>query len=139
MISWCEDEFYHERIALAQELGHEWCQPREVEVEKVDAAVAPYRERFLSFGLRYVLIIPVVLNDELKGILLLGSDKSSETHGSKIQRCIDLAAPCQWRRAPHGRIAHFDTPRRAIPGAWHQPFPQREYWHRHVSRRWCQR
>ncbi len=114
MISWCEDQFFHERIALPQELGHEWCQPREVEIEKVDAAVAPYKERFLSFGLRYVLIIPVVLNDELKGILLLGSDKSSETHGSNIQRCIDLAgrlavalASAEREEALY-RQAHFD-------------------------------
>ncbi len=91
MISWHDDQFIHERIALPQDIGHDWCQPREVEVEKVNTDVAPYKERFLSYGLRYVLIIPVVLNDELKGILLLGSDKSFETHGSRLQRCIDIA------------------------------------------------
>lgn len=114
MISWCEDQFIHERIALPKELGHDWCQPREVEVKLVDPAVAPYRERFLSYGLRYVLIIPVVLNDELKGILLLGSDKSFESHGSKVQRCIDLAgrlavalASAEREEALY-RQAHFD-------------------------------
>jgi diguanylate cyclase (GGDEF)-like protein len=114
MISWCEDKFIHERIALPKELGHDWCQPREVEVKLVDPAVAPYRERFLSYGLRYVLIIPVVLNDELKGILLLGSDRSFESHGSKVKRCIDLAgrlavalASAEREEALY-RQAHFD-------------------------------
>ena len=114
MISWHEDQFIHERIALPQDLGHDWCQPREVEIEKVDATVAPYRERFLSYGLRYVLIIPVVLNDELKGILLLGSDNSFETQGSMIQRCIDLAGrlavalASAEREEVLYRQAHFD-------------------------------
>jgi diguanylate cyclase (GGDEF)-like protein len=68
----------------------------------------------MDYGLRYVLIIPVVLNDELKGILLLGSDNSFESHGSKIQRCIDLAgrfavalASAEREEALH-RQAHFD-------------------------------
>ena len=91
MISWHEGQFIHERVALPQDIGHDWCQPREVEVENVSTDFAPYKERFLSYGLRYVLIIPVVLNDELKGILLLGSDKSFETHGSRLKRCIDIA------------------------------------------------
>lgn len=114
MISWFEDQFIHERVALPQELGNDWCQPSEVEIEEIDASVAPYKERFLSFGLRYVLIIPVVLNEELKGILMLGSDRSSETHGSKIQRCIDLAgrlavalASAEREEALY-RQAHFD-------------------------------
>jgi diguanylate cyclase (GGDEF)-like protein len=114
MISWCADQFVHERIALPEELGHDWCQPREVEVKMVDPAVAPYRKRFLSYGMRYVLIIPVVLNDELKGILLLGSDKSFESHGSKVKRCIDLAgrlavalASAEREEALY-RQAHFD-------------------------------
>lgn len=114
MISWYEDQFIHERIALPQELGHEWCQPREVEIEKIDSDVAPYKERFLSYGLRFVLIIPVVLNDELKGILLLGSDRSFETNGGRLQRCVDLAGrlavalASAEREEVLYRQAHFD-------------------------------
>jgi diguanylate cyclase (GGDEF)-like protein len=114
MISWCEDKFMHERIGLPQELGHDWCQPREVEIKMVDPAVAPYRERFLKYGIRFVLIIPVVLQDELKGILLLGSTKSFESHGARVQRCIDLAgrlavalASAEREEALY-RQAHFD-------------------------------
>jgi diguanylate cyclase (GGDEF)-like protein len=114
MISWCEDQFTHERIALPKELGHDWCQPREVEVKMVNPAVAPYRDRFLTYGMRFVLIIPVVLNDELKGILLLGSGKSFESHGARVQRCIDLAgrlavalASAEREEALY-RQAHFD-------------------------------
>ena len=91
MISWHEDKYNHERISLPQELGHEWCQPRQVEVSQVNGAFAPYKERFLSFGLRYVVIIPVILNDDLKGILLLGSDARFEMQGSKLQIAVDLA------------------------------------------------
>ena len=91
MISWCEDEFTHERVALPQEMGHEWCQPRQVALAEIDGAFAPYKLRFLSFGLTYVVLIPVVLHNDLKGILLLGSDTRFKMHGGKLQRSIDLA------------------------------------------------
>lgn len=91
MISWHEGEFIHERISLPQELGHEWCQPRQVEVATVNGAFAPYKERFLSFGLKYVVIIPVILHDDLKGILLLGSDSRFEMQGGRLQISVDLA------------------------------------------------
>jgi len=91
MISWFEDDYIHERISLPQELGHEWCQPRQVTVADVNGVFAPYKERFLSFGLRYVVIIPVILHDDLKGILLLGSASSFEMQGSKLQVSLDLA------------------------------------------------
>jgi diguanylate cyclase (GGDEF)-like protein len=114
MISWCGGQFVHERIDLPHELGHEWCQPAEVEVKMIDPAIAPYRKRFLSYGMRYVLLIPVILNDELKGILLLGSNKSFETQGSRVKRCIDLAgrlavalASAEREEALY-RQAHFD-------------------------------
>jgi diguanylate cyclase (GGDEF)-like protein len=114
MISWYEDDFTHERIALPQELGNEWCQPRQVTVADVDADLAPYKERFLAFGLKYVLIIPVVLNKELKGILLLGSDSNTELQGSRLRISIDLAgrlavalASAEREEALY-RQAHFD-------------------------------
>ena len=91
MISWFEDEFTHERVALPQEMGHEWCQPRQVSLSEIDGAFAPYKERFLSFGLKFVVLIPVVLHDDLKGILLLGSDTHFEMQGGRLQRSIDLA------------------------------------------------
>jgi diguanylate cyclase (GGDEF)-like protein len=91
MISWHAEEFIHERISLPQEMGHEWCQPRQVKVAEVNGAFAPYKERFLSFGLQYVVIIPVILHDDLKGILMLGSDTRFEMQGSKLQIAIDLA------------------------------------------------
>jgi len=91
MISWFEGDFIHERVALPQEMGHEWCQPRQVSLSQIDGAFAPYKERFLSFGLKYAVLIPVVLHDDLKGILLLGSDTGFEMQGGKLQRSIDLA------------------------------------------------
>ena len=114
MISWFEGEFTHERIALPQELGLEWCQPRQVTVEDVDSASAPYKERFEAFGLKYVVLIPVVLNKELKGILLLGSDSNIELQGSKIGVSVDLAGrlavalASAEREEVLYRQAHFD-------------------------------
>ncbi|RLA28388.1 MAG: hypothetical protein DRR11_16745 [Gammaproteobacteria bacterium] len=114
MISWFEDEFIHERVSLPQELGHEWCQPREVALAEIDGSFAPYKERFLKFGLKYVVLIPVILNDDLKGILLLGSNSSFEMRGGRLQRSIDIAgrlavalASAEREEALY-RQAHFD-------------------------------
>jgi diguanylate cyclase (GGDEF)-like protein len=114
MISWHDEEFTHERISLPQEMGHEWCQPRQVKVNEVNGAFAPYKERFLSFGLQYVVIIPVILHNELKGILLLGSDDRFEMQGSKLKVAIDLAGrlavalASAEREEELYRQAHFD-------------------------------
>ena len=91
MISWFNGDYVHERISLPQELGHDWCQPRQVTLAEVNGTFAPYKERFLGFGLRYVVVIPVILHDDLKGILLLGSDTSLEMRGSSLQVAVDLA------------------------------------------------
>jgi diguanylate cyclase (GGDEF)-like protein len=114
MISWHDDEYIHERISLPQELGHEWCQPRQVKVAETNGTFAPYKERFLSFGLPYVVIIPVILHDDLKGILLLGSENRFEMQGSKLQIAVDLAGrlavalASAEREEELYRQAHFD-------------------------------
>ncbi len=91
MISCHGDEFLHERMPLPMELGHNWCQPRQVSVEEVSPSVAPYKSRFLSYNISHVTLIPVVLDDDLKGILLLGSSFQSTMEHDNIRRCIDLA------------------------------------------------
>ncbi|MDX1404837.1 MAG: diguanylate cyclase, partial [Woeseiaceae bacterium] len=114
MISWCGGQFVHERVSLPQDASREWCQPAEVEVKMIDPAIAPYRKRFMSYGTRFVLLIPVILNDELQGTVLLGSNKSFETQGTRVKRCIDLAgrlavalASAEREEALY-RQAHFD-------------------------------
>jgi diguanylate cyclase (GGDEF)-like protein len=91
MISWFEDEYVHERVSLPAEHGYEWCQPRQVTLTEENEAFAPYKERFLAFGLRYVVIIPVILHDDLKGILLLGSNARFEMQGANLEIAVDLA------------------------------------------------
>ncbi|MDA0680233.1 MAG: EAL domain-containing protein [Proteobacteria bacterium] len=114
MISRCSGEFIHERIALPKDLGLDWCQPKQVEVVEVDGESAPYKERFLAFGLKYVVIIPVVLNKELKGILLLGSDANIEMQSSRLGTSVELAGrlAVALASAERGealyRQAHFD-------------------------------
>lgn len=91
MISCSGDEFVHERMPLPMELGHNWCQPRQVSIEDVSPSVAPYKARFLSYNVGHVLLIPVVLDDDLKGILLLGTSSHSNRERDSIKRCVDLA------------------------------------------------
>jgi diguanylate cyclase (GGDEF)-like protein len=91
MISRYEEEFIHERISLPMELGHNWCQPRQVSVEDVSAVVAPYKARFLSYNVTNVVLIPVVLEDDLKGIILIGSTARFNMEKAGMRRCVDLA------------------------------------------------
>jgi diguanylate cyclase (GGDEF)-like protein len=91
MISTCDHEFIHERIALPMELGHQWCQPRQVSLEESSLTIAPYRERFMAFGMKFVALVPVVLQGDLKGILLLGSVGRLNLEQDSLVRCVDLA------------------------------------------------
>jgi diguanylate cyclase (GGDEF)-like protein len=114
MISLYGEDFVHERISLPMELGHNWCQPRQVTVEEVSPSVAPYKARFLSYNVTNVVLIPVVLDDDLKGILLLGTVGKFNMERDSMQRCIDLAgrfavalASTEREEALY-RQAHFD-------------------------------
>jgi len=114
MISTHADEVVHERIALPKEMGHQWCQPRQVSLDEVNDTIAPYRARFLGYGVKFVALIPVVLQDDLKGILLLGSNNRMNLEQDSLLRCIDLAgrfavalASVEREEALY-RQAHFD-------------------------------
>ncbi|GMR17048.1 MAG: hypothetical protein BMS9Abin32_101 [Gammaproteobacteria bacterium] len=91
MISWGDNEFTHERIALPQELGFDWCQPRQVNLHAVDATVAPYKSRFEAYDRQYVVMIPVVQGNDLKGILLLASQSKFDLQQGGLTRATDLA------------------------------------------------
>lgn len=91
IISSHEGTFLREQITLPKELGHDWCQPRQVDLHEIADENAPYKSRFLSYGQRYVVLIPVVLHEQLMGILLLGSVSKFDMTQGQLQRCIDLA------------------------------------------------
>ena len=91
MISLHDDKIVQERISLPMELGHNWCQPRQVSIEQVKPSVAPYKARFLTYSVRNVVLIPVVLNGELKGMLLLGAPGLFNLKTYNMSRCVDLA------------------------------------------------
>ncbi len=91
MISVFDGEYVHERIALPMELGHQWCQPRQVTLEQSNDDDAPYRERFLGNGLKYAALIPVVLEDDLKGLLVLSSANRFNLENIALRTSIDLA------------------------------------------------
>ena len=114
MVSSDDQEFVHERISLPTELGHHWCQPRQVSLDEISSLEAPYKERFLSHEIRFVVLIPVVLKDELKGILLLGSSSRFNMEEENLLRCVDLAGrfavalSSAEREQMLYRQAHFD-------------------------------
>lgn len=114
MIAAHGDEIVHERVALPVEMGHQWCQPRQVSLAEVNDDVAPYRARFLGYDVNFVALLPVVLKDDLKGILLLGSRTRLNLQQDNLLRCVDLAgrfavalASVEREEALY-RQAHFD-------------------------------
>jgi diguanylate cyclase (GGDEF)-like protein len=114
MISSHDGDFRHERMALPKDVGHQWCQPRQVELSVVDPAMAPYKACFESYGQNHVVLIPIVLNDDLKGVMLLGFTSQFDMKHERLQRCIDLAgrfavalASVEREEALY-RQAHFD-------------------------------
>jgi len=114
MISLHDSVIHHDRIELPDDVGHEWCQPRQVALDEMHSIAAPYAERFSSFGQNYVVLIPVVLHDDLKGVLLLGFSKQFDMSRNSLQRIVDLAgrfavalASVEREEALY-RQAHFD-------------------------------
>jgi diguanylate cyclase (GGDEF)-like protein len=91
MISSYQGRLLHERIDLPGGVGHRWCQPRQVEIAEVGAADAPYKERFVAYEQGFVVLIPVVLNEDLKGVLLLGFKSEFDMSQDRMQRVVDLA------------------------------------------------
>jgi diguanylate cyclase (GGDEF)-like protein len=91
MISSHEGAFLREQITLPKELGHDWCQPRQVDLHEITDENSPYKARFLAYGQRYVVLIPVVLHGKLMGILLLGSVSKFDMTQDQLQRSVDFA------------------------------------------------
>lgn len=115
MISLFEGNLLHERIDLPGNVGNQWCQPRQVDIAEVDLADAPYKERFASYGQEFVVLIPVVLKKDLKGVLLLGFKSRFDLSQGSMQRVVDLAGrfavalSSVEREEVLYRQAHFDV------------------------------
>ena len=114
MISSHGGDSRHERMALPMDVGHQWCQPRQVDLSAADTSVAPYKSRLQSYGQNHAVIIPIILDDELKGVLLLGFVSQYDIKPDRLDRCIDLAArfavalASVEREEALYRQAHFD-------------------------------
>jgi len=114
MISMHDGAVYHDRIDLPEDVGHRWREPRQVELDAVESEDAPYSERFATFDQNYIVSVPVVLQDDLKGVLLLGFNKQFDMTRSSLQRIIDLAGrfavalSSVEREEALYRQAHFD-------------------------------
>ena len=114
MISSCGDEFIHERIDLPSGIDKSWCEPREIDISKVDEVEGPYKVRFEAFGHPFVVLVPVMLNEQLKGVLLLGFESNFDLSQGNQQRVVDLAGrfavalSSVEREETLYRQAHFD-------------------------------
>ncbi len=114
MFSICGRDMIGETVKIPTEPGHKWCQPRQVSLLEVGDEIAPYKARFREYGQRFVLLVPVVLDEELKGVMLLGSRKGIEMQKSSLKSCVDLAGRLAValssveREAILYRKAHYD-------------------------------
>ena len=115
MISFFNGEYRHERIDLPGGLQHEWRQPRQVSIAEVELAWAPYKSRFADYGQDYAVSIPVILNQDIKGILALGFKSKFDMSQGSLNRCVDLAGrfavalASVEREESLYRQAHFDA------------------------------
>lgn len=115
MISLYDGNLLHERVDLPSDIGQQWCQPREVDIAEIDTADAPYKDRFAAYGLEFAVLIPVILNEGLKGVLLLGFKSRSDMSQNSMQRVVDLAGrfavalSSVEREETLYRQAHFDV------------------------------
>jgi diguanylate cyclase (GGDEF)-like protein len=91
MVSSQNGEIIHDRVELPGKIDFTWSRPHAVEIDEVDESEAPYKARFIEYGQRYVDVVPVILNEDLKGVLLLGFDSPAEPSKRKGARIFDLA------------------------------------------------
>ncbi|MBT8067727.1 MAG: EAL domain-containing protein [Gammaproteobacteria bacterium] len=91
MVSLFKGEVATDRIDLPGRLSNDWCQPRQVSLAEVESSAAPYKTRFQDYGQKFVVLIPVVLNTEIKGVLLLGFKSQFDMSHGSLGRCADLA------------------------------------------------
>lgn len=114
MISLYRDKVIDDRVDLPDSIQRDWCQPRQVSLAEVESSAAPYRARFIEYGQNYVVLIPVVLNSQIKGILLLGFETQFDMSQGSLGRCVDLAGrfavalSSVEREKTLYRQAHFD-------------------------------
>ncbi|MEL7187058.1 MAG: EAL domain-containing protein, partial [Pseudomonadota bacterium] len=114
MVSICGRKVSQERLELPEGIDERWFHAQQAELRLVEPAMTPYGKRFVSYGKSFVVQIPVLLNDKLKGLLLLGFDERYDMSHSSLLRCIDLAGrfavalSSVEREEALYRQAHFD-------------------------------
>ncbi|MEO1203781.1 MAG: diguanylate cyclase, partial [Pseudomonadota bacterium] len=91
MITSCNGKLSEDEIELPEALNRTWYQPRQVSIDEVEVSEAPYADRFRELGIAYAIVIPVVLDKDLMGMILLGSSSRLSLSDFSTQRCVDLA------------------------------------------------
>ena len=92
MVSFAGEKYEHERIASPQENADQDSEEMHVlQLANTDREEAPYRDYFEAHGQAHVVVIPVILNGDLKGRLLLGSELQNPFPEYIVQRCVDIA------------------------------------------------
>ncbi len=91
MISMHNADVNHERIVFPKDLREHWVEPQQVSLEDVCESGNGHQRRFTDYGQHFLVLLPVVLNDQIKGMLLLGFDKPYDLASPNLKPCIDLA------------------------------------------------
>jgi len=92
MISMHRTTVNHERIEFPKNLHEHWIQPQQVTLRDGHETDDGYERRFREYGQDFLLLLPVVLNDLVKGIMVLGFDKPYDMASPNLKSCVDLAS-----------------------------------------------
>lgn len=92
LISAHDGEVTSERIELHSLNGSKWLQPCRLDLSDAGSETVPFVKKFPVYGQEYIVVLPVLLNDKLKGALLLGFDRRLDMQQSDLRRCTELAS-----------------------------------------------
>lgn len=114
MTSACGNLTNRDRISMLEPGGLEIREPIQIELDPDEEQIYPFAQRFLDYGQRFVIAIPSMQQDELKGILLVGCKRKIDMATADIEQCEDLAGRIAValssveREEALYRQAHFD-------------------------------
>lgn len=110
----CGNLLHRDRISVQEPKFFEIREPVQIELDLDTASTYPFAKRFLEYGQRFVVAIPSMQKNELKGILLLGYKRKIDLLQSGLEQCKDLAGRIAValssveREEALYRQAHFD-------------------------------
>lgn len=114
MTSQCGNLSHRDRISVLEPGLFEIRQPVQFELDSNNQKIMPFARRFGEYGQQYIVAIPCMQKDELKGILLVGCKQKIDLSKPGLTQCEDLAGRIAValssveREEALYRQAHFD-------------------------------